>query len=146
VERQQALDFNTRNIAEFRASGGTLKSFGDAPVLLLTTVGAKSGQPRTSPMMYLACDNDSDLVYVFASAAGNDTNPRWFTNIVANPDDLTVEIGRSHVPAAADVLRDPERARIYDIQAARYPGFRGYQDKTTRPIPVVALRLQRAST
>ena len=146
MERQQALDFNSKNIAEFRSSGGKLSSFADAPVLLLTTIGAKSGQRRTSPMMYLADNDDANLVYVFASAAGKDTNPLWFANIVAHPRDLAVEIGQDNVAATAEVLPDPERGRVYDIQAARYPVFRGYKEMTTRPIPVVALHLDRHST
>lgn len=75
MDREQTLTFNNKNIAEFCASGGRIAAFGDAPVLLLTTTGAKSGQPRTSPMMYLADDHDPNRVYVFASAAGADTNP-----------------------------------------------------------------------
>lgn len=54
MDKQQRMAFNARNIAEFRESGGTLRSFGDAPVLLLTTTGAKSGTKRTTPLMYLA--------------------------------------------------------------------------------------------
>jgi deazaflavin-dependent oxidoreductase (nitroreductase family) len=154
VKHQERLDFNTKNIAEFRASGGTLASFGDAPVLLLTTTGARSGQPRTSPMMYLLDPAQPDehtdpadpasprLVYVFASAAGDDKNPNWFINLRAHPTDLTVEISHQVLAATAEVLEDPERGRIFDIQATRFPGFRAYQDKTTRVIPVVALHLE----
>ena len=63
-----------------------MTSFGDPPVLLLTTTGSKSGLPRTSPMMYLADEDDPSRVYVFASAAGADANPAWFHNILAHPD------------------------------------------------------------
>ena len=143
MQREQVLQFNERNIEEFRSSGGRLSSFGDAPVLLLTTTGARSGVPRTSPMMYLADDGDPDRVYVFASAAGADTNPAWFGNVVAHPRGLTVEIERETVRADAEVLAEPARTQTYDTQAARYPGFAAYQAKTTRVIPVVALTLQR---
>lgn len=143
MDREQILTFNEKNIAEFRSSAGRLSSFGDAPVLLLTTTGAKSGQPRTSPMMYLADDKDPNRVYVFASAAGADTNPAWFHNIVAHPKELSVEIGRDTMTADAEVLPDPLRRQIYDLQASRYPGFTAYQEKTTRPIPVIALTLDR---
>jgi hypothetical protein len=74
VDRQEALTFNENNIAEFRASKGRIASFGDAPLLLLTTTGARSGHRRTSPMMYLAEEHDPNRVYVFASAAGVDQN------------------------------------------------------------------------
>lgn len=141
MDRQQVLDFNARNIAEFRSRGGTLSSFGDAPVLLLTTIGAKSGRRRTSPMMYQADEADPGVVYVFASAAGADTDPAWFTNLAAHPDGITVEIGTERILADAEILTEPRRSDVYREQADRYPGFAGYQAKTTRVIPVAALRL-----
>ncbi|MDQ6751257.1 MAG: nitroreductase family deazaflavin-dependent oxidoreductase [Actinomycetota bacterium] len=145
MDKQQKRDFNAKNIAEFRSGDGTLSSFGDAPVLLLTTTGAKSGLRRTSPMMYLADDQDPDRVYVFASAAGADTNPAWFENLVAHPESITVEIGREELTADAEVLPEPARARTFAVQADRYPGFAAYQAKTSRPIPVAALNLHRDS-
>jgi deazaflavin-dependent oxidoreductase (nitroreductase family) len=142
VNTQQKLKFNEDNIAEFRASGGRIASFGDAPLLLLTTPGAKSGQRRTSPMMYLADEHDSDRVYVFASAAGDDHHPAWFHNVVAHPAALEVELGDGRYSATAEVVPEPLRSEIYATQAGLYPGFAGYQEKTSRVIPVVALRLQ----
>jgi deazaflavin-dependent oxidoreductase (nitroreductase family) len=143
VDKEQALTFNENNIAEFRASKGRIASFGDAPLLLLTTTGARSGQRRTSPMMYLADEHDPNRVYVFASASGADQNPAWFHNIVARPDDIDVELGDERYGAIAEVVPDPRRAEVYALQASRYPGFAGYQEKTSRSIPVVALTLQR---
>jgi deazaflavin-dependent oxidoreductase (nitroreductase family) len=139
----QTLTFNEKNIAEFRSSHGTIASFGDAPLLLLTSTGARSGQRGTNPMMYLADDHEPNRLYVFASYAGADHNPAWFHNVVAHPDDLEVEIGDGRYPATAEVLPDPRRAEVYAIQASLYPGFAGYQKKTSRPIPVIALTLQR---
>jgi deazaflavin-dependent oxidoreductase (nitroreductase family) len=144
MNKQESADFNARNIAEFRSTGGTLSAFGDAPVLLLTTVGWKSGESRTSPIMYLADDHDPDRVYVFASAAGADTDPAWFRNLVADPSHITVEIGRDTLEAGAEVVPEPARTAIYAVQAERYPGFAGYEEKTARVIPVAALDLQRA--
>jgi deazaflavin-dependent oxidoreductase (nitroreductase family) len=143
MDRQQTLTFNERNIVEFRSSHGRIASFGDAPLLLLTTTGARSGQRRTNPMMYLSDDQDPDRVYVFASYAGADQNPAWFHNVVAHPDDLEVEIGDGRYPATAEVLPDQQRGEVYAVQAGRDPGFAGYQEKTSRPIPVIALTLQR---
>ncbi len=140
MDRDQVLRFNERNIAEFRASGGRIASFGAAPVLLLTTVGARTGSPRTSPMMYLPDEHDPDRVYVFASAAGADANPAWFHNLIAHPD-VVVEIDDHTVNADAQVLAEPLRAQVYAEQASRYSAFADYQNKTTRPIPVVALTL-----
>jgi deazaflavin-dependent oxidoreductase (nitroreductase family) len=136
-------DFNTANIAEFRSSGGTVSSFGDAPLLLLTTIGAKTGKSRTVPIMYLADEGDPDRVYVFASAAGADDDPAWFRNLAAHPTGLMVEIGRDALTADAEIVPEPARTEIYAIQAERYPGFAGYEAKTARRIPVVALALQR---
>jgi deazaflavin-dependent oxidoreductase (nitroreductase family) len=144
-DNSRRLDFNASNIAEFRAIGGKIASFGDAPVLLLTTIGAKSGAKRVNPMMYLADARDPDRVYVFASKAGADTNPAWLGNLVAYPQDLTVEIGSETLSANAELLAEPARSATFAVQAARYPGFAGYQAKTKRVIPVVALTLRRSS-
>lgn len=135
--------FNQKNIADFRASGGRISSFGDAPVLLLTTIGAKSGERRVNPLMYLADDHAPDRVYVFASAAGSDKNPDWLHNLLAQPRDLTVEIGEETLAADAQIVPDPARGQIFAAQASLYPGFAGYQEKTSRPIPVVELNLRR---
>lgn len=143
MNKEERARFNERNIAEFRSSGGRISSFGDAPVLLISTIGAKTGLRRTNPLMYLADERDSDRVYVFASAAGADKDPDWFRNLVAQPRELTVEIGDEVVSAEAEVVPEPLRGEIFAVQAGRYPGFAGYQEKTSRRIPVVALTLKR---
>ena len=130
------MAYNDDIIAEFRANEGKVGgNFAGAPMLLLHTVGAKSGQPRVNPMMYLELDGRR---YVFASKAGADTNPDWYHNLVANPD-VNIEVGTSTYPARASVLSGERRQRVFDEQARRYPGFRGYQDKTSRVIPVIEL-------
>jgi deazaflavin-dependent oxidoreductase (nitroreductase family) len=129
-------DWNAGIIEEFRANGGVVGGpFEGAPVLLLGTTGAKSGQHRVNPMMYLA---DGDRLLVFASKSGAPTNPDWYHNLVAHPE-VTVEVGTESYPATAVVLTGEERDRFYAEQARRYPGFAEYQEKTTRVIPVVAL-------
>jgi len=143
MRRERVLEVNERNIAAFRANGGRLPAFGDAPVLLLTTTGSKSGLRRTSPMMYLPDEEDADVVYVFASAAGADQHPAWFTNLVAHPDDVEVEIGSASVAASAEVVAEPRRSLLFRRQAALYPGFAQYQRQTTRVMPVVALTMRR---
>jgi deazaflavin-dependent oxidoreductase (nitroreductase family) len=144
MNRQETLTFNDKNITEFRSSHGRVASFGQAPLLLLTTIGAKSGQRRTSPMMYLLSEEDPNVVYVFASAAGDDKNPAWFLNLVGNRGPIDVEIGDERYGATATALPEPQRTEIYATQADRYPGFAGYQEKTKRVIPVIALTLTRA--
>jgi deazaflavin-dependent oxidoreductase (nitroreductase family) len=143
VDRQQALSMNQRNIDEFRSSGGRIAAFGNAPVLLLTTTGSRSGERRTAPMMYRADEENADRVFVFASAAGADRHPAWYGNLVADPSGLEVEIGDERLPARATVLEEPERSTVYAEQARRYPGFGEYERRTERTIPVVALDLER---
>ncbi|HEY5015043.1 MAG TPA: nitroreductase family deazaflavin-dependent oxidoreductase [Acidimicrobiia bacterium] len=129
-------DWNRAIIDEFRANGGKVGGqFAGAPLLLLNTIGAKSGKERTNPMMYLP---DGDRLIVFASKAGAPTNPDWYHNLVANPT-ATVEVGSDRYAVKATVLTGAERDRLYAKQAELYPGFAEYESKTTRTIPVVAL-------
>ena len=129
-------DFNTRIIEEFRANQGRVGGqFEGAPVLLLTTIGAKSGKRRVNPMMYKP---EGERLFVFASKAGADTNPDWFHNVIANPN-VTVEVGEDTIEMTATVVEGAERDRVYAEQAELYPGFAEYQAGTERIIPVVAL-------
>lgn len=129
-------DWNTKIIAEFRANAGRVGGqFEGAPVLLLHTTGARTGIERVNPMMYLDLDGHR---YVFASKAGADTHPDWYHNLVANPE-VTVEVGTETYAATASSLAEPDRTRVYDEQARRFPGFAEYQEKTNRVIPVVEL-------
>jgi deazaflavin-dependent oxidoreductase (nitroreductase family) len=129
-------DFNRRNIEEFRANHGRIGGqFEGAPVLLLHSTGARSGEERVSPMMYLP---DGDRYLVFASAAGADRNPAWYWNLVANPD-ASIEVGDEHLDVRAVELTGAERDEKYAEQAKRYPGFAEYERRTTRTIPVLAL-------
>jgi deazaflavin-dependent oxidoreductase (nitroreductase family) len=129
-------DFNENVINEFRANGGKVGGpFEGAPMMLLTTTGAKSGRARTSPVVYT---RDGDRFVIIASKAGAPTNPDWFHNLVASPE-VTAEVGTETFPARATVTSGEERARLYDAQAALMPGFAEYAQKTTREIPVVVL-------
>jgi deazaflavin-dependent oxidoreductase (nitroreductase family) len=129
-------DFNDAIITEFRANDGKVGgNFEGAPLLLLHTTGAKSGQERIAPVMYL---QDGDRVLVFASKAGAPDNPDWFHNLKANPK-VSVEVGAEQYDAEAEILEGDDRTRLYARQAELYPGFAEYQEKTDRVIPVVAL-------
>ena len=129
-------DFNQAQIEEFRANRGRLGgAFEGAPVLLLHSIGARSGHERVNPVMYMA---DGDRYLVFASAAGADNNPAWYWNLRAHPD-AEIEIGDDRVAVHAVELRGAERDAKYALQAERYPGFADYQRRTNRTIPVVAL-------
>ena len=129
-------DFNRKIIDEFRSKGGRVGGpFEGAPMLLLHTTGARSGEERVNPMMYLDLDGRR---FVFASKAGAPSNPAWYHNLVANPS-VSVEVGSETYPATARPLEGEERDRVYAEQAGRYPGFAEYQEKTDRVIPVVEL-------
>jgi deazaflavin-dependent oxidoreductase (nitroreductase family) len=128
--------FNQNIIDEFRANDGKVGGqFAGAPLLLLTTIGAKSGAQHTSPVVYTT---DGDRVVIIASFAGGPRNPAWFHNLVANPE-VTVELPGDTFPARAVVASGDDRDRLYAAQAAKMPVFTEYQDKTSRTIPVVTL-------
>lgn len=130
---------NDRNLAiiqEFRANAGKVGGpFAGATLLLLHTVGAKSGQERINPV---ACFPDVGRWVIIASKGGAPTNPDWYYNILAHPQ-VTVEVGTEQFTARASVAVEPERTRLYDKMVERMPGFGEYQKKTTRIIPVVIL-------
>ncbi|MFI6340860.1 nitroreductase/quinone reductase family protein [Streptomyces sp. NPDC050535] len=127
---------NARVIEEFRTNGGEVGGgFSGAPLLLLHTVGARSGRLRVNPMMYLA---DKGRFLVFASKAGSDRNPDWYHNLLAHPE-ARIEVGDTIRAVRAVELRGTERDTAYAEQARRYPGFAGYQSRTDRLIPVIAL-------
>jgi deazaflavin-dependent oxidoreductase (nitroreductase family) len=129
-------EWNQAIIKEFRANGGKVGGqFAGAPVLLLTTTGAKTGRSLTTPVMYL---DAGDRRLVFASKAGAPTNPAWYHNLIAHPT-VTVEVGDETYQARAVPVTGEERDRLYAKQVSLYPGFGDYQAKTTRVIPVVAL-------
>jgi deazaflavin-dependent oxidoreductase (nitroreductase family) len=129
-------DWNTKIIDEFRANGGKVGGpFEGAPLLLLHTVGVKTGQARVNPVMYLA---DGDNHVVFASKAGAPTNPDWYHNLVANPR-ASIEVGDKTINVVAHVADDETRERLWSTQKQRYPGFAEYEAKTDRQIPVVVL-------
>lgn len=129
-------DWNTKIIEEFHANGGKVGGpFEGATLLLLTTTGAKSGKRRTTPLVYMP---DGDRYIIFASKAGQPTNPDWYHNLVAHPD-VTIEVGTRTIDVIAKVITGAERDRLFAEQVKRAPGFGEYQAKTTRTIPVIAL-------
>jgi len=127
---------NARTIAEFRANRGQVGAgSAGAPLLLLHTVGARSGTPRINPVMYLP---DRGRYLVFASKAGSDRNPDWYHNLLAHPE-ARIEVGEQTLTVHAEELHGPERDGFFAEQARRFPGFAAYQQQTERIIPVIAL-------
>lgn len=132
---QELKELNLKNIAEFRATHGRISMFGDIPMLLLHTIGARSGQERVNPMTY---QRDGDRFLVFASNAGADRHPDWYWNLRAQPD-ATIEVGDETFAVHATELTGAERDEKYRIQVASLPVFADYQARAPRTIPVVAL-------
>ena len=129
-------DWNHQMIETFRANGGKVGGMWEGrPLLLLTTTGAKSGQRRTSPVMY---KNSGDRLFVFASKGGAPTNPDWYHNLLTHPE-VTVEVGDQTYDAIAIPVTGEERDRIYTQWSEMYPQFGEYQKNTSRKIPVIAL-------
>ncbi|MFK4866775.1 nitroreductase/quinone reductase family protein [Streptomyces sp. CSMPJR101] len=130
-------DFNQQVIKEFRANKGRVGGpFEGGRLLLLTTTGARTGRPHTTPVAYLP--DGGERVLVIASAAGSPKHPAWFHNLVAHPE-VTVEAGAFTYPARAVVLEGEERDRAFARAVEAEPGWAAYQERTERVIPVVAL-------
>ena len=104
-------------VAEFRASGGQVSR--KHPVILLTTIGRRSGRPHTTPLNF---SRDGGRVVVIASKGGSTTHPDWFHNLVARPE-VTIEDGGDSYRARAVVAPEPERTRLFDAQARLMPFF-----------------------
>jgi deazaflavin-dependent oxidoreductase (nitroreductase family) len=129
-------DFNAQIIEEFRANAGKVGGdFAGAPMVLLHTIGARTGADRVNPLVY---GRDGDNLVVFASRGGAPAHPDWFHNLVAHPD-VTVEVGTDTVPVRARVAEGDERERLWARQKELMPGFAEYEAKTTRQIPVIVL-------
>lgn len=124
---------NAKLIAEFRERGGAEEG---RPLLLLTTIGRRTGEPRTTPMMFIP---DGDRLLVIASNAGAEHDPDWYRNLVEQPA-VTVEVTGDTYPATAVVPRGEERDQLFAGVVEKYPFFADHQAKVTRPIPVVVLQ------
>lgn len=104
-------------------------------MLLLDHVGARSAAKRTSPLAYVA---DGENLVLVASKGGYERNPAWFHNLRANPE-TTVQVGSQRRAVRAHVADAEERARLWPKAVATYSGYRGYQERTEREIPLVIL-------
>jgi deazaflavin-dependent oxidoreductase (nitroreductase family) len=133
-------DWNTKIINEFRENNGVVGGpFAGAHLALLTTIGAKSGEKRVSPMMYFA---NGDSLVVVASKAGAPENPGWYHNLLKNPTvhvEAAVDGGIEEYDATATPMPEPDRTERYAKIGASNPGFAEYQTKTDRKIPLVVL-------
>jgi deazaflavin-dependent oxidoreductase (nitroreductase family) len=129
-------DFNTRIIEEFRANAGRVGGpFEGSSLLLLHTDGARSGEHRVTPVVYL---KDDGRYVILASKAGAPSHPGWYHNLKAHPD-LHVEVGDATIEVTAEELSGEERQRLYDTVVELMPQFAEYQANTSRVIPIIAL-------
>lgn len=127
-------DVNRRVIEQFRA-GGEIDGMHRNRIVLLTTIGARTGQRRTTPMMF---HRDGGRLLVVASDVGAPKHPDWYRNLVADPR-VTVEIGDETYSAMAATLEGADRARAWAMLKQSYPFFADHEASTERIIPVVAL-------
>lgn len=130
---QDRIVYNQRVIDEFRANGGKVEGW--APLILLTTKGAKSGQTRVYPLMSVPYGENYIAV---ASKGGAPKHPLWYYNLLAHPD-VTVEVGTETFPATARLLSGKEREQAFAKAVTVFPPYSEYQQKTAREIPVFLL-------
>ena len=134
---ERAKTVNQQIIEAFHANGGKVGNLPDANFLLLHTRGAKSNQPRTIPLLYF---KDSDNYVLVAAKGGAPTNPDWYYNILAHPDDVTIEVGTEHFNVHATIAEPAERNRLFADVVRQSPQFAGYQKDNPRIMPVVLLK------
>jgi deazaflavin-dependent oxidoreductase (nitroreductase family) len=137
VARVVVRAMSAANTWVYRLSGGRVggRFLRGAPVMLLTTVGRKSGRPRTAPLLYL---RDGDDVVIVASMGGMSQHPLWFRNLEANPD-VEVQIRGETRKMRARRASDEEKAALWPRLVAMYADYDQYQARTDRNIPVVIL-------
>lgn len=129
-------DFNKQIIEEFRANDGKVGGrFANTTLLLLHTIGAKSGKERVNPLVTF---EDGDRLVVVASKGGAPSHPDWYYNILANPE-VEVEYGTEKFKARASGTEEPERTRLYERMEDELASFKEYKKKAGRVIPVVTL-------
>jgi deazaflavin-dependent oxidoreductase (nitroreductase family) len=143
-ERQvtETNEFNANTIAEFRANEGRVGGvFEGAPIALMHHTGRNSNRDYVTPLMYLADDDGSSTIYIFASKAGAPTNPSWYYNL-KSAGSGRIDVGTDSYDVTVIELAGEERDRVYAKQASRFPGFAEYAEKTAgiRTIPVLKLR------
>ncbi|HEV2887184.1 MAG TPA: nitroreductase family deazaflavin-dependent oxidoreductase [Jatrophihabitans sp.] len=127
-------EINRRVIEQFRA-GGEIEGMHRDRLLLLTTTGARTGQQRTTPMMF---HPDGDRLLVIASNVGAPRHPDWYLNLAASPQ-VTVEVDDERYEAVASTAEGAERERLWGMLTREYPFFAEHQQKADREIPVVIL-------
>ncbi len=128
--------FGAEHVRAYRASGGEHGyHWRGTTILLLTTVGRKSGEQRTTPLIHIT---DGGRWVVIASKGGTPDHPDWFKNLSQNPE-IEIQVEDEVIPVAAEVIEGDERERLWEAMTEVWPDYDNYQEKTDRRIPVVAL-------
>jgi deazaflavin-dependent oxidoreductase (nitroreductase family) len=136
LSAEQWRELNSRIIEEFRENGGKCGgAFEGNPMLLLTTVGARSGESRVTPLTF---HPDAEHYVVMASKGGAPEHPSWYHNLVANPD-VVLEVGSDRFEGRAAEATDSERDRLYASMVEALPRFGEYQAGVERQIPIIVL-------
>lgn len=133
---QLTKTLNEQIIDEFRANGGKVGNFPGAKFLLLHTRGARSNQPHTTPLRYV---EDGDKYVLIAAKGGTPNNPDWYYNILARPNDVTIEVGTEQLKVYATVAAPTERDRLFAEVVRQAPDFAEAQKRTSRIMPIVIL-------
>ena len=135
----QPVDYtllNESHTKAYRESDGEVGYiWNGVPTLLLTTVGRRSGEPRTTPLIFA---RDGDDYLVVASVGGSPKHPQWYLNLQANPE-AEIQVRAEHVPVTARTATPEEKPRLWDIVRGPWPNYDVYQSRTDRDIPVVVL-------
>jgi deazaflavin-dependent oxidoreductase (nitroreductase family) len=128
--------FGPEHVRAYRESGGERGyHWRGTTILLLTTTGRSSGEPRTTPLIFR---QDGDRWVVVASKGGSPRHPQWYENLVASPE-ATIQVRSEEIPVRAYSAEGEERERLWKLMNEVWPDYDGYQAKTDREIPVVVL-------
>lgn len=128
--------FNRLVLDEFRGNGGQVGGHLEGrPVLILHTIGVRSGAEIARPLMYL---HDDDRYVVFGSMGGSPKHPDWYYNVQAEPR-VTIEVGTRRLTGRGRIAERDERDELWERQIAAWPQFAEYQSKTERVIPAVII-------
>jgi deazaflavin-dependent oxidoreductase (nitroreductase family) len=134
TENEDWHEINRKNVDAFRANHGKLGGyFEGSPLLILHSIGARTGRQRVTPLTYLP---DGDRFVAFGTNSGNPENPAWFYNVVAHPT-VTLEVGDETFQATAAVAGEAERDELFARHVVALPRFAAYKEKTERSIPAV---------
>jgi len=141
IDRDRLKDIFSRAATSFhvqliRRTGGRIgNQMFKQPMMLLTTTGRRSGQPRVTPLLGIP---DGDRYLAIGSNGGDDRTPQWVLNLQANPE-ATIEVEGETIPVLATIATPEEKKALWPKAVAAYKGYANYQRRTSRDIPVIIL-------